>query len=258
VTGRDMSWPLIIILKNMNQNIHIFESPDATARAVAELILKKAKEKSKHSLPFNLAVSGGSTPKLLFTILANEFDDSMPWHIVRLFWVDERCVPPTHPESNFGMTYNSLLKFVPIHDANIFRMLGEADPAKEAKRYEELLKQQLPSANGVPQMDMILLGMGDDGHTASIFPDNLALLNVSDAVAVATHPTSGQNRITLTGNVILAASDVLFLVTGASKTDVLRQIVNREAGYEKYPSSYIYSPTGAVTFYTDKAAASEL
>lgn len=242
----------------MNQNIHIFESPDSTARAVAEVILEKVKEKNKQSLPFNLAVSGGSTPKLLFTILANEYADSMPWHIVRLFWVDERCVPPTHPESNFGMTYGSLLKFVPIHDANIFRMLGEADPQKEATRYEELIRQQLPSVNGVPQFDMILLGMGDDGHTASIFPDNLGLLNVPEAVAVGAHPITGQNRITLTGNVILAASDVLFLVTGASKTDVLRQIVNREAGYDKYPSSYIYSPTGAVSFYTDKAAASEL
>ena len=89
----------------MNSNIHIFETPEQTARAVAELILDMAKEKNKHSLPFNVALSGGSTPKLLFNILAEEYSQSIPWHFVRLFWVDERCVPPTHPESNFGMTY---------------------------------------------------------------------------------------------------------------------------------------------------------
>lgn len=242
----------------MNQNIHIFDTPDATARAVAELILIRAKAKSKQSQPFNLAVSGGSTPTLLFTILANEYADSMPWHIVRLFWVDERCVPPTHPESNFGMTYNSLLRVVPIHDENIFRMLGEADPQKESVRYEELLREQLTVVDGVPLFDMILLGMGDDGHTASIFPDNLALLNAKEAVAEAVHPTTGQHRITLTGPVLMHATDLLFMVTGISKAGVIRQIVNQEDGYLNYPSAHVYLPDGKAAFYLDAAAAKEL
>lgn len=242
----------------MNPNLHIFETPEETARAVAKLILAKAKEKNKLSLPFNIALSGGSTPKLLFTLLANEYVDSIPWHFIRLFWVDERCVPPTHAESNFGMTYESLLKHVPIHDANIFRMVGEADPQKEATRYQALLEAQLPQHNGIPQFDLILLGMGDDGHTASIFPDNLALLDAKEFVAVGTHPTSGQKRITLTGKLINEASQVVFLITGPSKSAVIRQIMQREPGFDNYPTSYIHSAGGLADFYVDKDAASEI
>ena len=114
----------------MNPSIYIFETPEKTARAVAEVILAKAREKNKQSLPFNIALSGGNTPKLLFEILAKEYDDLIPWHFIRLFWVDERCVPPTHSESNFGMTYESLLKNVPIQDTNIFPIQGEIEPQK--------------------------------------------------------------------------------------------------------------------------------
>jgi len=242
----------------MYPNIHIYETPEATALAVAELILTKSKEKTKLSLPFNIALSGGSTPKLLFTLLAEKYADSIPWHFIRLFWVDERCVAPTHPESNFGMTYESLLKHVPIHDANIFRVIGEADPQKEAKRYQSLLETQLPLYNGIPQFDLILLGMGDDGHTASIFPDNLALLDVPESVAVAVHPTSGQKRITLTGRVINVASQVAFLITGASKASVIRQIIQREPAYQNFPTSYIRSANGLADFYVDKAASADI
>ena len=240
----------------MSPTIHIFNTPESTARAVAELMLLKAKEKAKLSLPFNVALSGGNTPKLLFQILADEYVDKMPWHIVRLFWVDERCVPPTHAESNFGMTYENLLKQVSIHDSNIFRMTGEADSQKEATRYAALLEAQLPMVNGLPKFDLVLLGMGDDGHTASIFPNNLNLLQYESTVAVAVHPTSGQKRITLTGNVINAAGQVVFMITGSSKSSVLRQIIQHESGFEHYPASYIQS--GSVAFYLDKAAASEL
>ena len=242
----------------MNSNIHIFGTPEETARAVAELILMKAKEKNKQSLPFNIALSGGSTPKLLFSILSKEYADSIPWHFVRLFWVDERCVAPTHAESNFGMTYENLLKNVPIQDSNIFRMSGEVDPEKEAKHYAAQLQTELPVRNDQPLFDLILLGMGDDGHTASIFPDNMSLLNSDDAVAVAVHPTSGQKRITLTGKVINQAEQVVFLITGSSKAAVLKQVIQRTKDFKKFPSSYIQSYSGPAEFYLDKAAAAEL
>lgn len=242
----------------MSQNIHIFDTPESTARAVAEWMLLKATEKVKHSLPFNVALSGGNTPKLLFQILAADYQDSMPWHILRLFWVDERCVPPTHPDSNFGMTYENLLRQVPIHDANIFRMTGEADPQKEVMRYEQLLDNQLLKTNGLPKLDLVLLGMGDDGHTASIFPDQMDLLDVAETVAVAVHPTSGQKRITLTGGIINSAENIVFLITGASKASVLRQIIKHEPGFENYPASHIHPSKGSLAFYTDKAAAAEV
>lgn len=237
---------------------HIYETPEETARVVAELILAKAKEKTKQSLPFNIALSGGSTPKLLFTLLANEYVNSVPWHFVRLFWVDERCVPPTHPESNFGMTYDSLLTHVPIHDSNIFRMQGEDNPIKEAARYQKMLEKELPLQDGFPIFDLVLLGMGDDGHTASIFPDNMDLLQSDQAVAVGIHPVSGQERITLTGKTILEAKQVVFLITGSSKTTVLREIIKHEAKGERYPAFYIAKNAKAADFYLDKAAAALL
>ena len=242
----------------MNSNIHIFENPEKTAKAVAELILTKAEEKLKRSLPFNIAVSGGNTPKLLFSVLASEYELKIPWHFIRLFWVDERCVPPTHPESNFGMTYESLLKNVPIPDNNIFRMIGEADPEKEAKRYQELLKTQLPLNKPVPQFDLILLGMGDDGHTASIFPNDLSLLDSEQFVVTSIHPVTDQKRITLTGTTINHAEEVVFLITGSSKTEILDQISNQKPGYKNYPASYIHSQNGAAQFYLDKAAAAKI
>jgi 6-phosphogluconolactonase len=237
---------------------HIYETPEETARAVAELILAKAKEKTKQSLPFNIALSGGSTPKLLFTLLANEYVNSIPWHFVRLFWVDERCVPPTHPESNFGMTYDSLLNHVPIHDSNIFRMQGEDNPIKEAARYQKMLEKELPFEDGFPIFDLVLLGMGDDGHTASIFPDNMDLLQSDQAVAVGTHPVSGQERITLTGKTILEAKQVVFLITGSSKATVLRQIIKHEPQRENYPVFYVAKNAKNADFYLDKSAAALL
>ncbi|NDP19626.1 MAG: 6-phosphogluconolactonase [Paludibacter sp.] len=242
----------------MSPDIHIFDTPEDTARAVAELILVKAKEKNKSSLPLNIAISGGSTPKLLFTILASDFSESIPWHFIRIFWVDERCVPPTHPESNFGMTFNSLLKNVPIHEANIFRIQGENDPQTEAFRYQTLLERELPIKNGFPQFDLILLGMGDDGHTASIFPNDMSLLHSHLSVSVGVHPVTGQNRITLTGKTINQAQQVVFLVTGDSKADVLKEIRHHKSSSAKFPASFMHSNNEQVEFYIDKAASKGL
>lgn len=242
----------------MNRSINVFETPEATAIAVAELILSKAKEKNKLSLPYNIAVSGGGTPKLLFTLLAAEYVDSIPWHFVRLFWVDERCVPPTHTESNFGMTYKTLLKHVPIHEANIFRMQGESDPQKEARRYQALLENELPIKNGFPQFDLVLLGIGDDGHTASIFPNNISLLNSELVVAVSNHPVSGQKRITLTGTTLLHAKQVAFLITGDSKSDILYQIIEEEPISKLYPAAHVHSISDEVHFFLDKLAAKRI
>jgi len=172
--------------------------------------------------------------------------------------VDERCVPPTHVESNYGMTYENLLKNVPIHDANVFPIQGELDPKTEAKRYHDLLISQLPRHNGVPKFDLILLGMGDDGHTASIFPNQLSLLHSESFVAVSTHPVTNQNRITLTGQLLNHSDEVVFLITGSSKAEVLNQVIHRISDYENYPASYIHAQTDPAQFYLDKAAAEKL
>jgi 6-phosphogluconolactonase len=242
----------------MKPNLHIFETPEDTARAVAELILTKSKEKNKLSLPLNIAVSGGNTPKLLFTILSSDYLESIPWHFIRIFWVDERCVSPTHPESNFGMTYKSLLKNVPVHETNIFRIQGENNPQTEALRYQALLEKELPQKNGFPKFDLILLGMGDDGHTASIFPHEMNLLNSNKSVSVGVHPESAQNRVTLTGKTLNQADHVVFFITGASKAKVLNKIIHQDPSSEKFPTTFVYSNSGETDFYLDKLAATKL
>ena len=191
-------------------------------------------------------------------MLANEYLNTIPWHFLRLFWVDARCVSPTHPESNFGMTYDSLLTHVPIHDSNIFRMQGEGNPIKEALRYQKMLEKELPLQDGFPIFDLVLLGMGDDGHTASIFPDNMELLQSDQAVAVGVHPVSGQERITLTGKTILEAKQVVFLITGSSKATVLREIIKHEPQGEDYPAFYVAKNAKSADFYLDRDAAALL
>jgi len=242
----------------ITDKLYIFETKAEASRAVAELILAKVKEKTKQSLPLNIALSGGSTPKLLFTLLAEEYADSIPWRFLRIFWVDERCVPPTHAESNFGMTYESLLTRVPISENNVFRMQGESDPAAEARRYQALLEAEVPLTMGFPKFDLVLLGMGEDGHTASIFPDDMSLLRSKMAVAVNVHPETGQKRITLTGPTIQQSQQVIFLITGSSKSSTLRQIIHREQFCENYPVFHIATNSESVVFYLDKAAACEI
>ncbi|HMS33920.1 MAG TPA: 6-phosphogluconolactonase [Ignavibacteria bacterium] len=206
----------------------------------------------------NLAISGGNTPKLLFEILATDYKNKIDWERIFFYWADERCVSPVSIESNYGMIRKILFEKINIPDSNIYRIHGENDPASEAVSYSELIKNNLKTENGFPKFDLILLGMGDDGHTASIFPDRLDLLNSEDICAVAAHPESKQKRITLTGNTINNADKIYFLVTGKSKSEVIFEILEKKYNYLKYPSSYIHPNKHYSVWYLDKEAASLL
>lgn len=245
---------------SMKYTIHTYADAEASARAIADLILEKATSKKRLSQKLNLAISGGSTPRYLFTILADlpEYRTEIPWEVVRFFWVDERCVEPTDAESNFGMTYDALLQYAFVPAQNIFRMKGEDIPENEVERYQQILRTELPARNGFPVFDLVLLGMGDDGHTASIFPNNTDLLEADMAVAVATHPTSGQKRITLTGKAICEADRVAFLVNGSAKAAILKEIVEKSPAAKKYPAAHVHNAKGVADFYLDKEAASAL
>lgn len=232
---------MIIMLKN---KIHQFASPIQTADAVATLIYQSSLKKQ----PFYMAVSGGSTPKLLFEILAKEFKEKVCWKDIKIFWIDERCVPPTDDESNYKMTHETLLKYVDIPEKNVFRIRGENNPYNEIERYEKLLAAELPQKNGFPCFDLILLGMGDDGHTASIFPNNLSLLEADRSVVATTHPATGQMRVTLTGKVIKNAAKTVFLITGKSKAETLRQIITETNRGKEFPAYYILKETDAEIF----------
>lgn len=234
--------------------IEVFETKTEVARALAQRLKNWWAEAGFR----NLALSGGSTPKVWFDLLAAEFRQDLPWGELRFFWGDERCVPPDHPESNYGMTRRHLLDKVPVTEKNIFRIRGEALPEEEAQRYGQLLGKELPSRHGKPCFDLVVLGMGDDGHTASIFPHEISLWDAPEPCVVATHPETGQQRISLTGGMINNARQVVFLVTGANKAERIRQIRQRLPGYEKLPASRVSPVHGKLLWMLDGEAAAGL
>ena len=206
----------------------------------------------------HLALSGGSTPKLLFQLLASESSGQIDWQKVHLYWGDERCVPPDHSDSNFGVVRDLLLDHINIPEANIHRVKGEADPQEEAKRYSKEIRDTLAIQDGWPVFDIILLGMGGDGHTASIFPHQMELLDPPVICEVAQHPESGQQRITLTGRVINNAKEVVFLVTGEGKAEKTGEILNSKGAWESYPAAHIRPNSGQLHWFLDQKASASI
>lgn len=204
---------------------------------------------------FHVALSGGSTPKVVFDVLASSFKDRIDWSKIHFYWGDERCVPPADDQSNYKMTVEHLFSKIEVPKGNIHRILGEAEPPREAFRYANLLEINLDRVDGTPQFDLIILGMGDDGHTASIFPHEIGLWNATEHCVVATHPESGQKRITITGQVINIAEEVAFLVTGDSKAEKVREVIQKEGNHAKYPASLVSPTSGNLSWFLDKAAA---
>ena len=229
-----------------------------TKQLVAEDFSEFFKELCAAGEDVHIALSGGSTPKIVFDQLASEFGADIDWSKVNLYWGDERCVPPSDAESNYKMTVEHLISKIEIPENNIFRIQGENDPEKEAKRYTEVLRDQLPAANGIPCFDLVILGMGDDGHTASIFPHQIELWEMPESCRVATHPDSGQKRITITGNVINSAKKIAFLVTGGSKREKVTAIVKELDDYKKFPASLVAPKDGELIWFLDQDAAAGL
>ena len=203
----------------------------------------------------HIALSGGSTPKVVFDELAVNFQKDIDWSNVHLYWGDERCVVPTHADSNYKMTVEHLISKINIPKENIHRIKGENDPEYEAKRYTEVLDENLPKINGLPQFDMVILGMGDDGHTASIFPHEIELWHSDKNCVVATHPDSGQKRVSITGKIINNAATVVLLVTGANKKKKFIETKNQTGDYKKYPVSLVNPISGRLMWFLDEAAA---
>ncbi len=231
-------------------NIKIFDSKKELAIFFGELL----KEKTEKNNRINIALSGGSTPKAIFDELAQNYSSSINWEKVNLFWGDERCVPPDSEQSNYKMTTDHLLSKVSIPEDNIYRIEGELEPSEACIKYEKVLKQNLPIENNIPVFDIMLLGMGDDGHTASIFPYEIDLWQNEKNCVVATHPNSKQNRVSLTGNIINKSKEIYFLVTGLGKAEKLDEIINNKEGFKKYPASLVNNPIWLV----DSEAASKL
>ena len=207
-----------------------------------------------------LAISGGSTPQATFKLLAAEpFVSRIPWDKLQLFWVDERCVGPDSPESNYGVARDLLLSKVPIPAENVFRMEGELDPEVAASRYESTLRNVMKLEGAeTPAFDMVTLGMGPDGHTASLFP-NTEGLNELGRLVIANHvPQKDVWRVSLTWPVINHASEVVFEVEGPGKTDVLAEVLTWPRDPDRLPSQLIRPANGKLLFLLDEAAAAKL
>ena len=232
--------------------IRILENKSAVARAFANHFANIVRDK----LSFNVALSGGSTPKVVFDLLADEYHDLIDWSKIHFYWGDERCVPPADAQSNYKMTNEHLFSKIDIYEDNIHRILGENEPREEAKRYSDVLGTHLKLEDGIPRFDLVILGMGDDGHTASIFPHEIELWSDAKSCVVATHPESGQKRVSITGNIINAAEEVIFLVTGENKAEKIKEIHTKADGYKQYPAALVNPESGKLTWFLDQAAAS--
>lgn len=226
---------------------------ETAARRFSQLARDTVAEKGK----FSVALSGGSTPKAMFSLLAAApLNAEVPWASTFVFWSDERTVPPDHPDSNYRMAYESLISKVPLPESNVFRMRGEDDPAKAAEEYQREFTGFF--GPGSPRFDLILLGMGDDGHTASLFPGTEAL-NIKDRQVVSNYVKKlNTYRLTMTRPAINAAAAVSFLVSGAGKAPTLKRVLQGELDPNQLPSQSIRPVNGTLTWIADREAVADL
>ena len=233
------------------------ESPWNLARAAARHFVACSLEAVAIRGLFTVALSGGSTPRSLYEVLADPdepFRELVPWSNTHFFWSDERHVPPDHPESNYRMAHESMLSHVPVPKDNIHRIHGEnPDAAAAAQVYEETIKEVTDPL--VPQLDLILLGLGNDGHTASIFPGSEVLNETTRLVAAPWVEQLKTYRITMTLPLINRATSVLFLVSGSEKAEIVREVLQ---GPRRYPAQEVKPGSGELWWMLDKDAGSRL
>ncbi len=240
--------------------------PDAAslANAAAERFATSAERAIAASGRFVVAFSGGSTPRRTYERLAREpFASRIEWSRVHVIWGDERCVPPSDANSNFRMAREALLEYVPIPEANIHRIRGENDPRGAAASYEAELRALLRTPTGAPRtepglrIDLVLLGLGDNGHTASLFPGSTVLNESEQWVAADEVDAAPSMRVTLTAPVLNAAAELVFLVAGAEKAPMLARVLNGPRRPLELPAQLIAPSEGEVIWLVDSAAAAE-
>jgi 6-phosphogluconolactonase len=241
-------------------DIRIVEHGEKLASEVADFFIRSAGEAKNR--PFRVALSGGSTPSKLYRLLAGtDRADCVKWSHVQFYFGDERCVPPDHAESNFKLANDTLFQPLGIDAAQIFRIEGEAgEPDLAARRYEETIRQQFETSSPAwPRFDVIFLGLGDDGHTASLFPGSPALDEKIRAVVVSKSPRGVPHRITFTAPLINHARSIVFMVTGLQKAPAVRAVLEDDTvKATHYPAKLIQPIEGHLIWYLDRVAASAL
>jgi len=225
--------------------------------AAANEVVKVAVDCRKTDRECRVALAGGSTPRGLYRLLtADAYRPQLSWEHFRVFWGDERTVPPDHQESNFRMAEEALLSHVPIPSNQVFRIEGELPANEAAARYEALLREQFRLSSGeVPRFDLILLGMGPDGHTASLFPGTSAVTESQKLVAAPWVEKLHTHRVTLTPPVLNAAKHVVFLVSGEDKATALQAVLEGPADPARYPAQVVNPLAGHMVWLVNQDAA---
>jgi 6-phosphogluconolactonase len=243
-----------------SSELRVVDSREALFQAAADEFTEEALLAVERNGRFTLALSGGSTPKSLYSLLATSYLKRLPWNKMFFFWGDERHVPPDNPESNYRMTFEAMLSKVPVPAVNIFRVPAEnRDATQVAGSYEQTLRAFfLPAAGQFPRFDLILLGMGPDGHTASLFPKTSALGEKTRLFVANWVEKFKTHRLTLTLPVLNQGAVVLFLVSGPDKAPALREVLEGSQPGELYPSKLVRPTNGKLIWLVDRAAAAEL
>jgi 6-phosphogluconolactonase len=247
------------IIKMIKIDLQIFENEGVLARAAVTRILNSASEAIAQRGRFSISLAGGSTPRMAYELLAQQADSSkVRWSRVYAFFGDERCVPPDHPESNYRMARLAFLDDAPIPNENIYRMHGELRPATAAKIYNSILRGFFGEGDSTKTFDLLLLGLGTDGHTASMFPGTEALTEQDYWVIPNYVPGLDSWRLTLTYPCLNMAHEVVFMVSGAGKAEILRRVLRPEPGEPFLPAQGIAPQNGRLLWMVDKAAAERL
>ena len=239
--------------------IGIYPDINSLSHEAAQFIVRLANEATVSRGRFSIALSGGSTPNVLYGLFATEpYLGQINWPSVEIFWSDERCVPPDDAESNYAMAKEVLLSKIPIQPRQVHRMPAEKADRDAAAQEYTLEMQRVFSTNGIPAFDLIQLGMGPEGHTASLFPHQQSLHEQERLVMPVSVPKPPPLRLTFTPPLLNAARHVLFLVTGSEKADAVQAVLEGPYQSEEYPAQIVRPATGEVTWMLDTAAARKL
>lgn len=240
-------------------HVAIYPDSNTLSHEAAQHVVRLATEAIADHGHFTIALSGGSTPKALYTLLGNEpYTSQIDWALVEIFWSDERCVPPDSSDSNYQLAQEVLLSKVPIAANQIHRMPADkVDRDAASQEYTQEL-QRVFGTDGIPSFDLLQLGMGPEGHTASLFPHQASLHEQQRLVMPVNVPKPPPPRLTFTPPLLNAARHVLFLVTGSEKADAIQAVLEGSYQPEEYPAQIIRPPQGEVTWMLDPAAAGKL
>ena len=246
------------MMGELRDQIQILPDLEAISHQAASLFVRAAKDAIDRRMRFVVAISGGSTPRKLYGLLGSEeYSSPIDWQRVHFFWVDERCVPKDHEESNFKASFDALLSKVSIPPKNVHRIKSEEDPEEAARNYENEIRSFFKTVDW-PVFDLIILGMGADGHTASLFPGSKSLEERERLTVPVYLEKPKINRITLTLPVLNHASQILFLISGRSKATILSEILENGHKKDRYPAGLINPAHGTLLWLIDQEAAGQL